>query len=84
MRTGYARSLIDKSYPGDNRVVAPESPYRRRGSLPQHTSGSSESNFGVLFDLNHQFQIRKIQLITVKPLSPKGNTVGSRPGFYRD
>ena len=32
---GYTRSLTDKSYPGDNRVVAPESPYRRRGSLPR-------------------------------------------------
>jgi len=35
MRNGCARSLTDKSYPGDNRVVAPESSYRRRGSLPQ-------------------------------------------------
>ena len=34
-RNGYARSLTDKSYPGDNRVVAPERPQRRRGSLPR-------------------------------------------------
>ena len=32
---GQVRSLTDKSYPGDNRVVAPESPYRRCGSLPR-------------------------------------------------
>ncbi len=32
---GLGRSLTDKSYPGDNRVVAPESSYRRCGSLPR-------------------------------------------------
>jgi hypothetical protein len=35
MDYGCPRSLTDKSYPGDNRVVAPESSYRRRGSLPR-------------------------------------------------
>ena len=35
IRNGCGRGLTDKSYPGDNRVVAPESPYRRRGSLPR-------------------------------------------------
>src|SRR3989338_8081751 len=34
-RNGCGRSLIDKSYAGDNRVVASESPYRRCGSLPR-------------------------------------------------
>jgi len=34
-RNGCAQSLMDKSYPGDNRVVSPESSYRRRGSLPR-------------------------------------------------
>ncbi len=27
--------LTDKSYPGDNRLVTPESSYRRRGSAPR-------------------------------------------------
>ncbi len=35
IRHGCGRSLTDKSYPGDNRVVAPERPQRRRGSLPR-------------------------------------------------
>ena len=35
IRNGCGRSLTDKSYPGDNRVVASESPYRRGGSLPR-------------------------------------------------
>ena len=35
LRNGCGWSLMDKSYSGDNRVVAPESPYRRRGSLPR-------------------------------------------------
>ena len=29
------RGLTNKSYPGDNRLVAPESSYRRRGSAPR-------------------------------------------------
>ena len=29
------RGLTDKSYPGDNRLVTPESSYRRRGSAPR-------------------------------------------------
>jgi hypothetical protein len=33
--SGMGADLTDKSYPGDNRVVAPDSPYRRRGSLPR-------------------------------------------------
>jgi hypothetical protein len=53
---GCGRSLTDKSYAGDNRVVAPKSSYRRCGSLPQHmTSGSSDSNIGVLFSKSHQW-----------------------------
>ena len=34
-RHGVGAGLTDKSYPGDNSVVAPESPYRRRGSRPR-------------------------------------------------
>ena len=34
-RRGIGTNLTDKSYPGDNRVVAPDSPHRRRGSLPR-------------------------------------------------
>jgi hypothetical protein len=35
IRSGSGSSLSDKSYPGDNRLVAPESSYRRRGSTPR-------------------------------------------------
>ena len=35
VRHGSGPGLTDKSYPGDNSVVAPESPYRRRGSRPR-------------------------------------------------
>jgi len=49
------RGLTDKSYPGDNRLVVPESPYRRRGSTPQH--------IGVFT----QKCVIRIWLITVKP-----------------
>ena len=34
IRRGDGPGLTDKSYPGDNRLVAPESPYRRHGSAP--------------------------------------------------
>jgi len=34
-RSGCGRGLKDKSYPGDNRLVAPERPQRRRGSAPR-------------------------------------------------
>ena len=34
-RSGCGTGLTDKSYPGDNRLVAPESSYRRRGSTPR-------------------------------------------------
>jgi len=32
---GWRPGLTDKSYPGDNRLVVPESPYRRHGSAPR-------------------------------------------------
>lgn len=34
MHSGCAASLTDKSYPGDNRLIGPESPYRRPGLAP--------------------------------------------------
>jgi len=34
IRRGDGPGLTDKSYPGDNRLVVPESPYRRHGSAP--------------------------------------------------
>ena len=30
-----SRSSTDKSYPGDNRLISPESPYRRGGLAPR-------------------------------------------------
>src|SRR5688572_25662526 len=35
IRCDCGRGLTDKSYPGDNRLVTPESSYRRRGSAPR-------------------------------------------------
>ena len=34
IRSGCGPGLTDKSYPGDNRLIASESPYRRRGLAP--------------------------------------------------
>ncbi len=34
-RSDCGTGLTDKSYPGDNRLVAPERPQRRRGSAPR-------------------------------------------------
>ena len=34
-RGGRAAGLTDKSYPGDNRLIGPESPYRRPGLAPR-------------------------------------------------
>ena len=34
IRSDGGSGLTDKSYPGDNRLVVPESPYRRHGSAP--------------------------------------------------
>jgi hypothetical protein len=33
-RSGCGPGLTDKSYPGDNRLIGPESPYRRPGLAP--------------------------------------------------
>jgi len=33
-QSDFGRGLTDKSYLGDNRLVSPESSYRRRGSAP--------------------------------------------------
>ena len=35
IRRGCGPSLTDKSYPGDNRLIGPESPYRRPGLAPR-------------------------------------------------
>ena len=35
IRSGCGPSLTDKSYPGDNRLIGPESPYRRPGLAPR-------------------------------------------------
>ena len=35
IRRGGGPGLTDKSYPGDNRLIGPESPYRRPGLAPR-------------------------------------------------
>lgn len=35
IRSGCGPGLTDKSYPGDNRLIGPESPYRRPGLAPR-------------------------------------------------
>ena len=35
IRRGCGPGLTDKSYPGDNRLIGPESPYRRPGLAPR-------------------------------------------------
>lgn len=43
------QGLTDKSYLGDNRLVASESSYRRSGSAPYvYTSGRHESNLKLV------------------------------------
>ena len=48
-RRDCGQGLTDKSYLGDNRLVASESSYRRRGSAPfVYTLGRHESNLTLV------------------------------------
>lgn len=76
-RRDCGQGLTDKSYLGDNRLVAPESSYRRRGSAPfVYTLGRHESNLKlVIQNLNWVF----LKFI----LAHNGGLLSVKKGQYR-